>query len=163
MHQIVERGAAYGQQFGGPDHVAVGSGQGGHHGPAFGFVADFAQIEVAVVIARIFRQPDIGPGNLVAVSHDDGPLDAVFKFTDIARPGVGGDRPQGVVPQSQWPTFLTQLFLKLTKMFDQTRPTPTGACLDMKEMPKSCCKEKEKEDFLNWLAIFKLIKLNLDT
>ena len=75
-------------------------------GPAFGFVADFAQIEVAVVIARIFRQPDIGPGNLVAVSHDDGPLDAVFKFTDIARPGVGGDRPQGVVPQSHGATVL---------------------------------------------------------
>jgi hypothetical protein len=57
MHQVVQRGAADAQQFGGLDDVAVDAPQRGNDGAFLGLVADAAQVQRAVSSAGAGARP----------------------------------------------------------------------------------------------------------
>ena len=105
MHQVIKRGSAYAEQFGGLAQVAVDASQDAQHGVFFRLVANLPQIE-RTVLRGCRREPDITGADRRTIRHDNRTLDDIFKFTHVAGPGMGLDRGGGVGQKRHRPAFL---------------------------------------------------------
>ena len=100
MDQLVQRGPADAEEIGRLAEVTIDSAEGAENGLFLCFVAHLAQVELhCFLILDSRRDADICGADPLSIGHDHGPLDDIFEFAHVPRPGVGFDRSNRIWKQ----------------------------------------------------------------